>query len=95
VDADAAKKLAPFDVVEAHHEFTGDEDAVKTLKKIDVSLYKKLFHRVAASVNRQPDQREIQKALKTGTKKGEPLRALLLQYVKEWLPKSVTFNRLK
>lgn len=96
LDEATGQKLFPYSVTEAHHEFTGNEEAVDELRKLDKKLYKKLFNHIPQEVNRKPDIAKLRNAARSEAKdkKKQKLRELVLQWVTGWMPKSVSFTRL-
>ena len=94
-DEEAGRKLFPWSVHPPGFEFTEDEVAVWELKKLDQKLFKRLFKTVKAETTRAPDAKEINKALHDKTEKRRGVREFMQQFVKQWIPKSVSFSQIE
>jgi len=96
ISEELGRKLFPYSVTEAHHEFTGNEEAVEELRRRDKKLYKQLFNHIPQDVERRADIAKLRTAARSDAKdkKKQRLRELVGKWVAGWTPKSITFTRL-
>jgi len=96
IDAELGRKVAPFNDQATRHEFTGDEDAIKELRKIDPALTKRLFKRIPKPPKREVSTGEISKLLRNVGKDPKKIEAAaaLGEHVTSWVPKSVSFSTI-